>query len=87
MKLTRRALRGALIIFVSAAAIGTVFTSGCNQPAKLKTAEAFNGDVKHDGALLVQRYCAGSCHQLVPVNALTKAVWIIFCRIWPGTSI
>ncbi|GAB2692857.1 hypothetical protein GCM10027037_15370 [Mucilaginibacter koreensis] len=76
MKLKRSALHKMLITFFGLTAIGAAISSGCNSPSGSVKMEALNGDVKHDGAVLVQHYCAGSCHQLVPANALTKAVWI-----------
>lgn len=57
-------------VFILAVVAGLV--SGCH-PAEQKK-YVLTGDTVLDGKNLVQLHCA-KCHELVPVNALTKNVW------------
>ena len=52
---------------------GSVLLNGCkDHPAS--TRYVLTGDTVVDGKNLVQQNCV-RCHELVPVNALTKDVW------------
>ena len=52
---------------------GIVFFEGCG--SKSTSTYQLTGDVAVDGKNLTQTYCT-KCHALVPLNALSKAVWI-----------
>ena len=77
MKFNTGTLRLLLPFFIGLGTACTVISSSCNRPAETDDSSeplTYTGDFKKDGAMLAQRYCTG-CHQLVPVNALTKDVW------------
>ena len=61
-----------LLVIVSAISSGAVLNS-----CKTKTDNTYKltGNVITDGKYLVQQYCTG-CHKMVPVDALSQAVWI-----------
>ena len=61
-----------LIIFVFMIS-GSVLFNGCK--SKVTNSFKATGDTVADGKILVQMYCT-KCHQEVPVNALTKDVWV-----------
>jgi hypothetical protein len=61
-----------LLLVTSLISIGSVFNSCKN---KSNSTYQFTGDTLKDGKQLVQLHCKG-CHELTPVNALTKDVWM-----------
>ena len=63
-----------LSTIITITALSTIL-NGCNKKTSRSSSYQLTGNDLVDGKNLVQLYCTG-CHSLVPINTLTKDVWI-----------
>lgn len=73
MKLNKSGLYIIYLLAFVCVLSGSILLNGCK--TKTNNAYKLTGNVITDGENLVQLKCTG-CHKLVPVDALSKAVWI-----------
>lgn len=73
MRLTKTGLYTTYLILFVLLLSGTTLFNGCKQKVSTNSFQP-TGDTIADGRKLVEQYCT-RCHQLVPADALNKAVW------------
>ncbi len=75
MKPNKRSIYIIYLLLLVCALSGSAFFNGCKQKTADDNIYKLTGDTIKDGEYLVNSKCK-SCHELVPPNLLSKAVWI-----------